>query len=80
MKYFYNWCRRMSSPLFYLALLYILCIPGFGLIYWYFFAGSFYAPYAKYELATHEDLKQAVVLSDTALHRTMEIAGVAEGS
>lgn len=73
MKRFYNRCRRaVRSPLFYLALLYLLCIPGFGFIYWYFFAGSFYAPYAKYEPAAQEDLKQTVLILDTALHRTMQ--------
>ena len=73
MKRFYNWCRRVvRSPLCHLALLYFLCIPGFGFIYWYFFAGSFYAPYAKYEPAAQEDLKQTVLILDTALHRTMQ--------
>jgi Ion channel len=71
MKRFYAWCKSaIRAPLFY-AVVYVLCIPSFGVVYWLFSPGSFYAPYAKYEPAAQGDLTSAASILDTALHRTM---------
>lgn len=65
-----GWRCVLRSPGFY-GTVYFICIPLFAFIYWYFFSGSFYAPYAKLEAAAKSDVRNAGAILDSALHRTM---------
>jgi hypothetical protein len=53
------------------ATLYVLMIPTFAFVYWYFLEKSFYAPYAKLEAAASADVQQVAKGIDDALHRQM---------
>jgi hypothetical protein len=62
----------MSSPTpkFY-AIAYLVAIPIFAFVYWYFLPDSFYAPYTKLEKAARADQRSAGQLINRAIHRTL---------
>jgi hypothetical protein len=65
-----NLKRLFVGPKVY-ATAYLVAIPIFAFVYWYFLPTSFYAPYTKFEEAARLDQKNAGQLIDRAMHRTL---------